>query len=137
MKQNALKISALLLMMILAFSIISCSEEPTGLWQNATYTEDTEIGTGAKTVTVEISAEEKTVKITINTDKDKLGDALFEHGIINDESFFDTANGIYADYDKYKAYWGFYIGEAYATQGVNDTEISGGEHFKLIYSIWG
>ncbi len=138
MKQNLLKLSALLLIFTLVLSIISCEKnEPTDLWQNAIYTEDTTVGTGNKTITVEITTEEKSITITLKTDKENLGDALFEEGLINDPAFFDTVNGIYADYSEYQTYWAFYVSDTYSTAGVNDTPISGGENFKLVYSFWG
>ena len=54
------------------------SEAPTlpAVWSGATYTEDTTVGEGAVTVTVKVTAEGKTISITLKTDEATLADAL-------------------------------------------------------------
>ena len=89
---------------------------------------------GAKTVTVLVTAEQTTVTLTVKTDKETLGAALYEYELVNDASFFDTLNGIKADWDANSAYWAFYVGDDYASVGVNETAISGGETFKFVYT---
>jgi hypothetical protein len=114
---------------------VGCGKEaPTGLWADATYTEDTNVGTGAKTVTVLVTAEDTTVTLTVKTDKAMLGEALYELELINDASFFDTLNGIKADWDAHSAYWAFYVGDEYAMVGANETAIQGGETYKFVYT---
>ena len=39
-----------------------------------------------------------------------------------------------ADWDKDQAYWCFYEGEEMMMVGVNATEISGGEHYRFVYT---
>ena len=87
-------------------------EEPQGLWKTATYLKDTELGTGSKTIQVEVKVEDKSVTFTIHTDKTTLGDALLEHSLIAGE------NGAY----------GLYV------KTVNGKSISGGEHYEIIYA---
>lgn len=129
---------SLLLVAILAFCIASCGAKTdgTGLWENATYKNDTTLGDGANTVTVEVTAEDKTVVLTLKTDKATLGEALFEEGLINDASFFNVCNGMTADWDKDKAYWAFYIGDEMAMFGVNDAQAvtAGSPVYKLVYT---
>lgn len=130
------KITALLLFLALAFCLVSCGE--TDPWESATYTEDTEFGTGTKTVEVEVKVLEHSVTFTLKTDKENLADALLEHNLIAGEDstyglYIKTVNGILADYDKTQRYWGCYKnGEA--TLGASSTEIKDGEHYELVYS---
>lgn len=129
--------SALLVLVVLLLSVGCGTEQPTGLWADATYTEDTTVGTGAKTATVEVVAEEKTVTLTVKTDKETLGAALYELELINDPSFFDTCNGIKADWDASSAYWAFYVDGSFANVGVGEALIEDGVTYKLEYTIYG
>lgn len=109
------------------------------LWKDAVYTEDKEFGNGSKTVTVEVTAEDKTVVFTVKTDKETVGDALIEHELIAGENgeyglYIKSVNGILADYSLNQCYWAFYIGDEYASTGVDSTEITEGATYKLVYS---
>ena len=58
-----------------------------GVWADAQYTEDTELGEGANTISVECTADDKTVTFTIHTDAEYLRAALEGNGLIaGDES---------------------------------------------------
>lgn len=134
--------SALLVIMILVclLGLASCKEEApdvTGLWANAMYTEDTELGSGSKTIAVEIEAEGKTVKFIIKTDKKTVGEALLEHNLIGGEDgefgiYIKTANGILADYDVDQHYWAVYIGDETAMTGVDSIEIDENATYRLV-----
>lgn len=132
------RILSLLLILCLALTLCACGKEKVPeLWQDALYTEDTELGQGAKTITVQVQAEDKTVNFTIHTDSATLGEALLEHGLIAGEDsefglYVKQVNGITADYDVDQTYWGFYSGGEYMMSGVDTTEISGGESYELI-----
>lgn len=72
----------------------------------------------------------------IHTDKNTVGEALQELGLIDgDESEFGlyvkTVNGITLDYDKDGMYWAFYINDEYAQSGVDATEIQEGDIYSL------
>lgn len=76
----------------------------------------------------------KTTDFEINTDKAIVGEALQELGLIEgDESeyglFVKKVNGITADFDVDKTYWAFYVNGAYASSGVDTTEIKEGESY--------
>ena len=95
-------------------------------------TESTVVGEG-KTVfpfsVIDASGKEKVFEI--HTDKTTVGEALLEHNLIKGEQseyglFVKTVDGITADYDKDGAYWAFYVDGAYATAGVDATEIKEG-----------
>ena len=106
--KNKTRALSLLLVVILTLSLTSCFDkgvDTSGLWADATYTEDTTLGNGQMTVEEEFDIEEKSVTLTLKTDKETLGEALYEHSLINDPSFFDTANGIKADYNANQAWW--------------------------------
>ncbi len=64
----------------------------------------------------------------IHTDKDVVGDALQELGLIAGEQgdfglYVKTVNGIVADYDVDATYWAFYVNGEYAMSGVDTTTI--------------
>ncbi len=135
--KNTVKItvSALLAVMML-FCIVSCDVgiDTETLWESATYQSDTTLGNGGKSVTVEIKAGERSVILTLKTDKSTLGEALFEHGIVNDPVFFNICNGMAADWSRDQAYWEFKIDGKKQNHGINDVKISGGESFTLEYT---
>ena len=65
---------------------------------------------------------------TINTDETTVGNALLAlEFIAGDESeyglYVKTVNGTTLDYNKDGKYWAFYVNDAYATKGVEKTEI--------------
>ena len=135
--------SVVLVVLVLSFvlCLASCNEkiDAEGLWENATYRSDKEFGKGEKTVEVEVKVEEQSVTFTIHTDADTLGAALLEHELIAGEDgqfgiYVKSVNGIVADYDVNKSYWGFYQNGEYLMSGVDTTAIVGGEHFEIVYS---
>ncbi len=140
MKQTMKITTSLLLVVILLFCAVSCAEkvDAVGLWNNATYLSDTTLGDGANTVKVELTVEEQTIIFTIKTDKATLGEALYEHELINDASFFDTVNGMKADWNKDKAFWAFYVGDStvIADYGVCDAKaVTAGEPtYRIVYT---
>lgn len=72
----------------------------------------------------------------IHTDKETVGEALLELGLIAGEEsqyglYVKTVNGITADYDKDGVYWAFYINDEYALTGVASTKITEEEHYSF------
>ena len=133
--------SAFVLAMALIFvlTLASCKKEVGGLWDNATYQTDTELGEGAKSLIVEVFAEEKGVTFTINTDEDTVGAALLELGLLSGEAgqyghYVKKVNGIVADFDQNQSYWAFYINGEYAMTGVDGTKIEEGAVYRLVYT---
>ena len=113
--------------------------EKTGVWSNATYLKDMAFGNGAKTIVVEVKANEQSIKLTIKTDKSTVGEALLEHGLIAGEEgqyglYVKVVNGMTADYDIDQSYWSFYINGEYAMTGVDSTEITDGATYQLEYA---
>ena len=137
MKKTAVKSLSIIISILCIISLVACNEtkvDASGLWETATYLSDTTIGNGQKTILVDVEVTDKKITITVKTDKETLGEALYEHGLINDPSFFDTLNGIKADWDKDSAYWAFYTGEEMMNYCVGDEKIEDGEHFRLFYT---
>ncbi len=138
MKQTTKIASSLLLVVVLLFCAASCTGkiDTAALWASATYSADTTLGEGASTVRIEVTAGEKTVTFTIKTDKATLGEALFEHGLVNDPVFFDICNGMKADWNKDKASWAFYVDGELSAFGIGDAKAAAtGEHaYKLVYT---
>lgn len=110
--------------------------EDMGMWKDAKYLKDTELGAGATTLTVEVKAEDRQITFTIHTDKKIVGEALMEHGLLEGEDgqyglFVKRVNGIVADYDVDQTYWGFFIDGEYAMTGVDGTNIEEGVTYCL------
>lgn len=126
-------------LLVSLFSACRKTPETDVLWEDAEYTQDTELGTGRLTVRVEVRAGDKSVTFTVHTDRENLGDALMEYGLIagTKESYglyVKVVNGITADYDVDQSYWGFYRDGKMMTTGVDGAIISDGEHYELVYS---
>ena len=141
MKKAIKSTFSVVLVIFCLFSLAACGQavDKTGVWEKATYLQDTTLGDGAKTVVVEVKAGEQAVTFTVKTDKDTVGAALLEHKLIaGDESeyglYIKQVNGITADYDVDKSYWAFYIDGKYATSGADTTEIKEGVTYQFVYS---
>ena len=83
-----------------------------------------------------VDKEGKETEFEIHTDKETVGDALSELGLIAGEEseyglYVKTVNGITADYDKDGVYWAFYINGEYAPTGVDSTAITEGETYSF------
>ena len=140
MKRTMKQSLSILLALVFLVCVVSCnSVDKTGVWENATYRKDMEFGNGAKAVVVEVKAEDQLVTFTVNTDKDTVGDALLEHGLIDGEEgayglYVKVVNGMTADYDVDQSYWAFYIDGEFAMTGVDQTEITEGATYQLEYT---
>ena len=111
--QSILSVALALLMLLGICSLAACKEPtPTDvLWEEATYTEDTTLGSGSKTITVQVTAGDKSITFTLKTDKETLEDVMKENSLVEgDDSQFGLyvkkVNGILADYDVDQTYWG-------------------------------
>ncbi len=135
------RLTAIILALVLLFCAASCGNavDADSLWANATYTENTTLGQGEKTVTLDVTIEDKTITFTVKTDADTVGAALLDNGIIAGEDgayglYIKTVNGVLADYDVDGSYWSFYINGEYAMSGVDSTEIIEGDTYALVYT---
>ena len=78
----------------------------------------------------------KSEKFEINTDKEIVGDALQDLGLISGEEgeyglYVKIVNGIEADFNKDGTYWAFYINGNYAMSGIDSTKIEAGSTYTL------
>ena len=95
------------------------------------------LGTGSTEFSLTVADQEGSeTQFEIHTDKETVGEALLELGLIDgDESeyglYVKTVNGITADYDKDGTYWAFYINGEYASSGVDSTKITEGESYSF------
>ncbi len=140
MKKTVISITSILLSLVLVMGLFGCGKvNGDSLWADATYTSDTELGEGSKTVQVEVEVGDKSITFTIKTDAETLGEALLAHDLIGGEEgqyglYLKVVNGITADYDIDQSYWGFYKNGEYMMTGIDGTAISDGEHYELVYS---
>lgn len=130
-----------LILLYVAVLFAGCNKGPVYVDGTAKYTEDTTLGEGSKTITVTVKDHEgKAVVFTIKTDAETVGDALMEHDLIAGDQgayglYVKVVNGLRADYDKDRAYWGFNINGEGAMTGVDMTEITDGGNYELVYTI--
>ncbi len=91
---------------------------------------------GNKTITLTVVyADTSTKDFTIKTNEDYLRGALEQENLIaGDESewglYVKTVDGVTAD-DAAHQYWALYIGDDYASTGVDSTPVNDGDTFKL------
>ena len=135
-------ILCMVLIVAMAPSITGCNgsqknESPQNASQESTSPDVTVLGEGnisfAFTV---VDLEGNTTAFEIHTDKDTVGSALLELGLIDgDDSeyclFVKTVNNITVDYDKDGKYWAFYVDGEYATSGVDTTPITDGASYSF------
>jgi len=127
---------------IAVFSLVFCScvadKDASSVWDDATYTEDTQLGSGNVSFEFAVTAEEKTVNFVIKTDKETVGQALEEIKLIEGEEgpyglYVKTVNGMFADYEKTHTYWSFMKdGEAMQT-GVDIEKIQKNAKYSFEY----
>ena len=136
--KNLAKIStSIILTVALLLCLVACGTNApkSELWENATYTEDTTFGEGATTLKMVVKAGEHSVTFTVNTNKETVGAALLEHNLIEgDNGMYTKVNGITADYNVDKSYWGFFVNDAYANEGMDTTKIEKDTTYKLEYT---
>ena len=137
MKKLASISVSLLLLAVCILSLTACGNNVNkeGLWENATYLEDTTLGEGSTTFKMVVKAGEQSVTFTVNTNKETVGAALLELNLIEgDNGMYTKVNGITADYNVDKSYWGFFVNDAYANEGIDTTKIEKDSTYKLEYT---
>lgn len=93
---------------------------------------------GVKTFKLEVCHSDGSTKtFEFVTDKLYLSEALLEEGVIEsggaDDGMYNIVDGEEASWAADQAYWGFYVNDAYATQGMDTTAIEDGATYKLVY----
>ena len=94
---------------------------------------------GEKTFTLTVVHSEGSKDFTISTEEEYLAPALMAEGIINNEGvetgMYFTVDGETASWEENQSYWAIYVGEEYATVGMNDLPVEDGGVYKLEYTI--
>ena len=130
-----LRVVPLLLLAVLLLS--ACTPVPAS-WENALYTKDTTLGEGAVTVTVKVTAEDKTVTLTLRTDEANLGDALLAAELVEGKNsqyglMISHVNGIRADYDLDNGYyWQVRVNGEPSDFGASYIAISAGTVYEFV-----
>lgn len=109
------------------------------VWDSAKYKEDTELGEGTLAVKIEVTADNRTVTLTVKTDETNLEKILTANELVEgDESgfglFIKSVNGIRADYDLDHAYWAIQKDGAPTPTGANAITVADGETYALVYT---
>lgn len=136
MKQFKNKLFASVLCMVLivamALSMTACT--------NNNASDDANAGqeqVASKSFTFEVVDKDgNTETFNITTDKTTVGEALLEEGLIAGENgqyglYVTEVNGIVADYNVDGTYWAFYVDGAYASSGVDTTDIVDGSTYSF------
>ena len=96
---------------------------------------------GDKHITVTVVHKDGTDKeFTYDTNEEYLGTVLQGAGLIEGEEgpyglMISTVDGELADWNVDQGYWALYVGEEYATTGIDQTPIHDGDVSSLVYTI--
>lgn len=104
---------------VLMMSVIACGKKETA-----------SAGSKEFTFVVVNKAQEETT-FTIQTDKETVGEALLDEGLIEGENgayglYVQKVNGEEAIYENDGTYWSFYVNNEYAMTGVDTTTVEDG-----------
>lgn len=105
--------------------------------KDRTQTEENVLGEGnTKFTFLVVDKEGSETQFEIHTDKETVGEALMELGLIDGEEgkfgiYVKTVNGITIDYDTDGVYWAFYINDEYALTGIDTTKITEGDRYSF------
>lgn len=133
MKKNL----ALILALVMLMSVLAGCTASGGQATSVVVTNGQTLGEGAVSFPLTIVDKEgNEISITVNTDKETVGEALLELGIVEGEDgdyglYMTHVNGIPAIFEEDGTYWAFYINGEYAMTGVEMTPIADGESYML------
>lgn len=139
MKSNKKLLTLILSMMLMAalvFSVTVCGDKKEEASTETTVYEDgAVIGEGSKVFEFTVvNMEGKEATFEVHTDKEIVGEALLEHGVIAGEDgeyglYVKTVNGETVDFEEDGKYWAFYINDEYGMTGVDTTTITEGDSY--------
>ena len=128
MKMNSMKkmlclIGCVVLIAAMALTFTGCGGNST--------TTTTEADSKVSFTVVVTDPEGTETTFDVSTDKETVGEALLEEGLIAGEDsdyglYVTTVNGITLDWEKDQMYWAFYIDGEYAQTGVDSTNVAEG-----------
>lgn len=144
MKKTMKKILALVLALVMVMALSACGQQKddnsgdNGAQITLPVADGADIGSGAASFTTSVTGKDgKAINFTVHTDKETVGEALLELGIIAGDTteyglYVKSVNGETADYDTDGAYWAFYIGDQYAPVGVDMASIEEGTTYGFV-----
>ncbi len=135
-------IISFMLIAVMAFMIIACDKGKTNVTEPVNVETGStsgliEVGEGAKSFLFDVVEKEgKETHYQVKTDETTVGAALLANNLIEGDVgeyglYVKKVLGIEADYDKTGTYWAFYIGDEYASSGVDTTDIVEGTLYKF------
>lgn len=93
---------------------------------------------GGKSITIKVvNKAGETATYNVKTDAKHLRGVMEEAAgltFVEENGMVMSVNGERADYTLDKAYWAFYIGEAYCNYGINDQPVADGDVFRIVYT---
>ncbi len=95
---------------------------------------------GEKTFTVTVVHKDGSTKdFTYTSEEEFVGAVVLAEGLVQGEVgdyglMVETVDGETAIYEKDNAYWAWYVGEEYAITGIDQTPITDGGVYQLIYT---
>lgn len=144
MKKTMTKLLALVLALVMVLALSACGQQKAednndnGAQITLPVADGADIGSGAVSFTTSVTGKDgKAISFTVHTDKETVGEALLELGIIAGDTteyglYVKSVNGETADYDTDGAYWAFYIGDQYAPVGVDMASIEEGATYGFV-----
>ena len=138
MKQFKNKLFASVLCMVLivamALSMTACTNNNASEDANAGQ-EQAQVAEQSFTFEV-VDKDGNTETFSITTDKATVGEALLAEGLIAGEDgqyglYVTEVSGIVADYNVDGTYWAFYVDGAYASSGVDTTDVVDGSTYSF------
>ena len=135
--KNKFKLISALFVIMLLITLVGCTGQKNDVWADATYTSDTVLGEGVKSITVVVKADDRSLTFTLKTDADNLGAALLETKLAEGEDgpyglYIKKVNGILGDYDVDKHYWSVEKDGTALMTGADGEKIQGGETYEVI-----
>lgn len=133
----------MVLILVVTTAVVGCGKKEENKEPKAESSKAKENNAGEKNILGEgktqisftvVDKDGKETAFEIHTDEEMVGDALFEHELIEGEEgqyglYVKKVNGITADYDVDKTYWAFYVNDEYATAGVESTPVKEGDSY--------
>ncbi len=124
-KTIMMRVVAILAIISMLFCLSACGKQ--------------EVQQGEKNITVTVLYEDKTEKkFEISTEADNLGDALFEEKLVteaeHESGFYNTIDGVRAEYTADKAWWCITKGGEMTTVGANELAIADGDCFEITHT---
>lgn len=129
-------ILSMMLMTAMVFCMTGCgNKKEQAAFETTVYENGAVIGEGEKVfefTVVNTDGEESVFEV--HTDKETVGDALLENGVIAGEDgdyglYVKSVNGEIVDFEEDGKYWAFYINGEYGMTGVDTTTITEGDSY--------